>query len=495
MPKIKTVTAQVAVQAPGAARRATADDFGGGAGLIAAGEGLTQFADFLQEKQERNELSEVRKTLSSGRAQHTQYMIDSAQTMEEGGAGFTQDVTAQMKDWGERTRSNFKTEAAQRAFDEGFAAMNGDLTTRAVGVQAKAFAAKQVFDFNEGLNSDRHTVSLDPTQLEGTLKNRLAAIAVMNIGEDRKAELSTQAENDLTISAVRGNIRQDPEGTIALLESGHFKDTIDPDDVKTLLSEAKTRERANRADLNLAKLQKEEAIAAEQQTVMDGFLTSAYTDGLATAEVLDKGEVLNVTQREHFLRLAEARSKGEVDFNKTTPEVFLNLKDRIFLPDGDPRKLVDETEIVSEIGRRLSREDGDYLRNQIRGLRTPVDTAEAAEEKQFQGDVDRYLKGIRNTLEKTTFSKQDPIGAQSFYKHELEVRRHLDKIRAEGGDYRSFLDPTSKDYLGTAAIAAQRSPMDVALDRSRSFRNIPVSTRPQRIEGETFQEYRERTGQ
>lgn len=467
MPKIKTVTAQV--QSAGANRfqqRSRASDFGGGQGLQQAGQALGQFGDVLQQRAEQAELSGVSKALSTGRAQHTQFMIDSAQTMEAGGSGFTEDFTGTLNDWGTKTRENFKTPRAQQAWDEGFASMQGDLTTRAFGVQAKAYAAKQRTDFTAGLNDDGLTLQTDPTQFESVLKLRHEAVDALPLSADIKAELHTQADTELTVSAVRGEIRQNPERAQALLEAGRFNDTIDKDDVKSLMSEAKAAERANKVDAQLAKTRAEDAVKAERMVTMNGFLNRmapGAEEPLTNNDILASS--LTPAQKVTYQGLLKNSTKGTAI--TTDSEVFLDTFNRINLSDGDPRKITNEEDLNALVGKGLTMDNLNTLRTEIQGGRT----AEGKMTKELKDGLTRVAKSALTATD-PLLGLRDPKGDEQYQRYISwmlpEYLRQID----EGVSSQELLDPDSKHYLGKGIDQFKRSKEQMMRDLFNSGNSI-----------------------
>lgn len=445
MPKLKTVSAQAQVGGANPfQQRLRASDVGGGQGLIAAGKAVGQFGDFLQQRDENAEMSEVRKALSSGRAQHTQYMIDSAQTMEAGGAGFTDNMKTTMGDWVSATRGNFKTKRAQQAFDEGSVSMQNDLTTRAYGIQARSFATKTKVDFLTGWNDDRNTMVTDPSQSESILLNRHAAIDELPLSGDQRAALHEQIDTEGAISGVQGVMEKDPALVLQQLEDGVYDDTVDADNVRALKAQAKQGIRAEQADIELAKTRAKEARAAEVMTIKDDYLTrmqpgadNPVTNSEIIKSTLDPKD--KVAQMDLLAKMA-GPDRG------TDPTIFNETIARVYLPEGDPRRISNEDDLEELVNNGLSFTDFKSIRTELRDARTPEVMMETSLKKGLIATAKTSITGTDPLLR-----MKDPRGDANLQRYMSWMLPEYARLKAEG---MSTSELTSADGpLGVEAIA------------------------------------------
>jgi hypothetical protein len=221
-----------------------------GEGITKVAKEIEDYADIQIKREEDGELFEVKKYLAKGREQSTQNML-SAQ-MNEGGAGFSNDVTAQIDNWGEATALNFKTEIAQNAFSLGVTNLRSDLSIRSSAMQKKAYGEYQKQVIKENIDADTSTVRIDHTQLELVLAERIKQIEVMPIDQNLKNKMALSAKNRLGLAAIQGIISSNPEEGRRQLESGEWNKFVTGEQMGVLLKSADTGINKEKAEETIA---------------------------------------------------------------------------------------------------------------------------------------------------------------------------------------------------------------------------------------------------
>lgn len=281
MAKFTTFDAPIGAAGPAGGRAAAAADFGGSAaGFQIAGKALENFATDLQKREERADVTRIDSLQSTAMAELTGVISKFETAAELGAPGHVDQVTALVKQYYEDRADQATTEAGRLKLQKQQAAVLAHFTRQAIGFQAVSVGAKVKADFNEGLNNDLNTLLLSPDQatfdltLQGLLdkiNDPRGAIANGLEAVDRQA-LSLKATEALTKARVQGLIRIDPQAALDSLEAGDFNNTIDNDDVKPLMTEARVAIRAEEQDVAQVIKDAKDAEAKAQEAKTQEFM-------------------------------------------------------------------------------------------------------------------------------------------------------------------------------------------------------------------------------
>lgn len=129
---------------------------------------------------------------------------------------------------------------------------------------------------------------------------------------------------------------------------------------------------------------------------------------------------------------------------QTTNQLF----DRMYLPDGDPRKLTSEDAIIEAKRQgKLSRTDFDWLHRRFKEMRTP----EGASLTEYRADL---LKAVLPKIENSMALLADRGGPLEAYNYKRALDRKIDEYRKEGKNPFDLFDPSKPDYMGKPEVLA-----------------------------------------
>ena len=458
MPKLFSAAANVTGQIQ--SRAVTPNTFGGGAGLQEAGKQITSFADLMQKRIETDEISEVNKELSQKRVEWTQNLYDSAENMESGGAGFTENIVKNFENFS--FENPYKTQAAQRAWSEGLASMRSDLTVRSIGIESEARGKKAVADYSTTSQNNQSVVTQDPTQLDSVLKAQLAYIETLPLSAANKTNFTESAGTDLAEAAVRGMIRSNPDLAKQNLKDGVFSKFFDSDETKSLIGEANTAESAIRIQAERDKKTAEDSQVVAQKAAKRKWLLAVNSDNPPRLEeILDDPDVKNedvVFFMNYFDRV------NKVGAPTTLPGLVGRINERISLEPGDPNRIEDTDSIWAEVSAgNMTLSDANTLETRFEEENAERLAGEKERRKTTRAAVKTQITGANPLI-----GMKDPIGLRLYTAWQADASDYIDKVRAAnpGISIDEFYDPRSEFWVGQEALVKdyRRSPKQILAD-------------------------------
>ena len=274
-------------------RRLTATDLGGDQGLIAVGQGVTEFATQRLKTKEQEELTRLDNLQSSAMMAITKSAIDLETQAPLGADGHTDNVADAVKQFYDdpNNQATASFPAGKRKLAAQKAALGAHFAVRGINFEAKQQGLKASTELVNSVNADILTLRQTPDQAtfvllletQMTKLDDTNGLYAKRLGAAKLAELKLQVAQDLTAGRVQGIIADDPTHALELLKAGAFNDTIDPNDVKTLQGEAttaingiKAAAKADRAEQ--VRLEKEARIAAGNE-IFDMMVTGKDRNG------------------------------------------------------------------------------------------------------------------------------------------------------------------------------------------------------------------------
>jgi len=174
----------------------------------------------------------------------------------------------------------------------------------------------------------------------------------------------------------------------------------------------------------------------------------------------------------------------------------------IHRPDGDPRKMIDNTPIYQAYDRgTLSFQDLKNLTKEFDDQRTP-------EGQRLGQTKEKFIAAMAPQIDHSNpmMGRMDRSGKANVYAFEQMVNKKIEQYRKEGKDVYSLFDPNEPDYLGKPQRVQpfQKHLMESIEDISNQMNRAatkpeqpvaaPATPAPnkQRLPGETPQQYLDR---
>jgi len=460
MPRIREYTSQIRSPGPVESRRANTDDFGVGKAVAALGQGVSELGSTIRKREEQKELSSLNVKISESHAKLSQVWAERLATADPDDPELSENFMREYDDHMSEIESGINSAGAREYFNQSNAAMRMHFSERTFAGQADLAGVKAKQDHMSSLNNLSSSLISDPSSFE--LARGLHSAGVENLvkkgtlSRDVALQLKTQGEGELAKSALRGWIKMSPEYAEQQLDSGRWDAHFDGDTKAQMYGQVRIAKNGMEAEREHAQQLQRRAIEERQEVTKKAFLEKLTTGSLSPREILDSN--LDSTQQEHFIRMV--RTMGdENSVIRTDPHKFMNLWDRVHLPDNDPNKLRNEDELNGYLGRGLSLDGINQLRAEMQGKKTTQGGIEA-ELKKGMVEIARGSLTKSNALT----GLRDPAGDEQMQKFMSFFLSEYAAQREQGKTALQLLSPDSPDYLGKHIQRFTRSQQQILQD-------------------------------
>lgn len=251
MPKLDMITAPEVRGQLGVPRAdPRAGDLGPSiAGIAKAG---ARFADEQTDIEVRRQTREAKlwqlTSLSEDRSKWSARLKELQDGAEEGAPGFGDQVRKEFEEYQWKATSNAPPMVRQE-YEARLGAVGADVFERADIFQGVQKVAKQVRDYDRGLNTDANSLLDDPSQFDAVLSLRLNILGEMDIPADKKAQLTRAAENTLATASVSSMVLSNPKSAMESLKAGEWDRWLDADKKLALIKQADVSAKQNKAEV------------------------------------------------------------------------------------------------------------------------------------------------------------------------------------------------------------------------------------------------------
>lgn len=484
MPQIRPYESQVSPTGGMPSQSASPNDFGG-PGLTNLGQATLQGAHYagytqqvIQENATRAAVTDVHTMLAGAKAEYTKQALEFEakadpkdtnlwdQFYHGGDADAVKEGT--LKWYLDSYRDQITDGTARQAFDRGAADLTSQfgihfaqVQSRMAGVHAKNQAVKMIDSYQTAVQSD-------PSQYESVMAAAMKAIDdpasdYGRAGFEQRDKIKQMATNQIASSTVRGMIGDSPQHALHSLEKGEWDNKITGEQKIALLGAAETGVRAQevekrRAEAELLRQKKaaydatDQSLGAQHALNIGNPGSSKFPPVTATqvGKLMLNDELDGPTGRA-WLSILEVNAERGPRKVKSNPVVERDLFRRIYLPDGDPKKIIDTGPIYDKY-LKLQLDDTDMAR-----LRDELVKSRSPEGSQFGKEKADFLKGIEPSITHPgpmgMFA--DPTTPEKFYQYTRDLDATIARYHKEGKDPRTLFDPYSSDYFGKIAKSSK----------------------------------------
>jgi hypothetical protein len=169
-------------------------------------------------------------------------------------------------------------------------------------------------------------------------------------------------------------------------------------------------------------------------------------------------------------RLMTENAKGQGD-SRTYGPAFYDIFNRIHAPDGDPNKITDPSQVLSQVGSGLTMAGLSKVREEIASKGTPDGEAESAMRSTFFKNAHGQISGTDDGM-----GLKDPQGESQYLRFMAQAYPQIAALKAEGKTPAQIYSPDSPDYVGKAIPAFKRSLAQRTADMMSA--NGDVTTQP-----------------
>lgn len=484
-----------------------------------AGKGVMAVGDVMQQENERDDAANVHVMMAKARSDwttHLQQTASQAATSVEMVSGtvtvdgdkttnppqplvsvgnFADKYSGDLSTYLTNAKQNVKTGNGARLFDSMAANLSGELNEKAMGAQAHLTGLKAVADYNASLNSYRNTLLGDPSQFQSVLKEAAGGLGSwVDIPADQRIKLMEQTSEKLALSAIQGQVKQDPQVALKQLNDGQWDQYLSANGKYMAEHQADQGIRAQQTEQVRQAREQDAQEKRERMSTNNGFL-GKFVDGN-----LDMNSVLNSNlqpfgegSKETWLQMINKQNADGLKPVKTDPAWFRDTFDKIHRPVGDPDKITNEDTLNQAfVDGRVGQAQLQFLRGEVQNDRT--------DKGQLLGEVkSSFYKMASKQFDKSAIGVPDPVGAEQAYKFQMYVESLVADAREKKENEFDLFDPKSKNYAGKYISQFQRSTTEQAQSLGNGVVKDPgvQPTLPEddkRKPGETPAQWRMRTG-
>lgn len=459
-------------------RQTTADDFGAAEGraLTQLGQATQTAGNQLYKRAEQKEVSELNKKLSKVQADNAIALQDLIRNTEPGDEKAFEEFERQAEERVNKASEGLETISGRNYFEETSSKLTQNLRVSTARTKAELDGEKAVLDYTESVSNLTAGLISDPSSLETSITlheqgiDNLVAQGLLPAAQAGK--LKQSGRKDLIKSSIRGWNKLNPEHAKAKLASGEFDKYIGGDTKVQLFGEIDQSIRAREIEAERQKKREREILAQEQTATQNEFLRAMEEGKLTANDILNSNlDAFGSGSKEQFLRMMKTEASSTR--LKTNPGTFINLFDRINLPDGDPEKITSEAQLNDYLGNGLSITDLQKLREEVNGAKTEKGRIEIEQRKNLFNVAKSKLSKANPML-----GIVDPEGEEKVMLFQQFVYDEMERHKKEGKPLRDLFNPLSKDYLGNAIDSYKSSPQEIMKKLSQGM------TGPQPKEGE-----------
>lgn len=334
----------------------------------------------------------------------------------------------------------------------------------AKGVWAQNVASASGLPLDQSPNLD------DPATLQKLVKGiSIAEKSKGDAGIFTQAVISTGVGNALSGMKPRTAAKMDESQILARVNADYAGDPELRDKIHTNLMRQFSVQ-------NMALTAQAQAQKDGQEKAANGYVTRMMKGdtGPQIIEDIANDTNLDATAKAHLWSMAETHSKSDLNRDtKTYGPGFYTLFQQAHLPDGDPNRLTDQSQLYGHVGPNgdLTLSGFDRLTQELAGKRTVDGAAEGEMKKQFLANAKQQLSGQDPLLH-----IRDPKGEELYLKFMGQFFPAYDKAKAEGKSPAALLNPDSPDYLGKAIAGFRRAPAQFMKDLIEGGSDVSAQT-------------------
>lgn len=468
-------------------------DFGGSAGVM-MGEAERQAGAQIYDVAQQQEVSQVRAQLAQKRAQWTVELQNRANSPDGNSPDFADRFNADFDNDIARMGDHYYTPAGRRAFAEGTAELTSAMGERAGAFQAQAAGARATSDFKATVAANGTALVNDPSQLNSVMRDTINQFndpdgPFKNVPAEKRGELLEYAQREVSKAAAMGAIRIDPQQALDDMRDGKYSAHLKPEDLNALEGHALVGIRAQEMEQYRRDRLEEKAKAAASQAAENSIIKDVFSDNpKMTAQDIANNDAL-LPQAKLTMLAFQERSTRPDPLAQISHDTTMRMFDQITLPDGDPRKMVDNTQINKEfIAGHLKKDAYNWLSGLIAQAKTPEGDSLVKRQTEF-------MKNYGAQLDKSTMLNLDGEGKARLYNFSYYVNQQVEQAKKDGKNPHDLFDPSKPEFLGKPEIIQSfQAPLaQQAKNLSDKLRAATQKNVEPRKPGESVADYLKRT--
>lgn len=322
---------------------------------------------------------------------------------------------------------------AQDYFKRQAARLSKNISLQSSTAYAKLAGQKETVAFDQGFTDTQAAILGDPHSFIDGVKSFTDAIhtkvATGQIPQQNAETYVRQGAAELAKSAVQGWARQDPGMAYKMLNSGAFDKALSPDELKAQLGVVEQYQRAADVQKKVSSANEDDAQAAQLSAWKTQALTKATRGQLDPREIIEN-KLLDDDQKKTWINFAEAQADRQ---QSTKGSTYTSLYRRIHLPDNDPQKISDASQIVPYVGKGISAQAAGELESAMK--KTPEGERLLAARKRTLDQASKIINA------KTMTGQPDVDGPENLARFVKDMGHAEDEARKNGTPVMDVFDP------------------------------------------------------
>lgn len=495
MPKINNYQSRVENISNSGMRQAREEDFGDYRGLSQFASGVGAAVDTVQKSQDTYEVSDLTANLSDAHVRITARGQELSRTWDPSQGSMADKMSEIVEQELDGISEKASTPTARNFYTRQTAELKRHFLESSIYQQAQIVGSKAKDNYIKTLNNFTGALTQDPSSYDSMKELYSQSVSELvktgGLSTEEANQLNANGQKALAKSAIEGWIDKDVTFAEQQIKSGRWDEQLGGELKTQMLGEVQAKKRADQVELERIKKRDEEVLKQNQMVTQNNFLAKLASNELTTKEILKSNlDPFGSGSKEQFMKLVEANAKDAAG-GKTDPATFRNLFSRINLPDGDPKKIIDENDLNQYvIDKRLSYDDLNKLRSEMQGKKT----AAGKEESEL---TNRLFKIAESKLSKTNWlGMKDPDGDKNLLAWTNQFYADREQAKKEGIPFRELYNPNSKHFLGNSINNYAKTPEQIIQESmGQTTQGQPAALPPEKLRkpGESIQEWKART--
>lgn len=189
------------------------------------------------------------------------------------------------------------------------------------------------------------------------------------------------------------------------------------------------------------------------QTVENDLIKNGYTSldqALANPQNAQVWGLIAPTNKRWMLQLMDHNARAAAgEFTKSDPELFNSLRQRFYLPDGDPNRITSQAQLTPFFANGINAPDSERLRKELNEANTPEGNPFLKQTNTVKKTAEKMLIGSVSN------SNHPEYADEAAYRFGVDLDSKIKAARAAGKDPQDLFVPGTKDYvLDPSRVAA-----------------------------------------
>lgn len=451
-----------------------------GNAISRVGGAVEETSDIIYRKNAQAETTQAYSWASQKRAEYTNKIKAGIAdgTLDDKAAS---DLNQQFQNEVSQQADNYSTAAGKNYFTRQAARLGSTVVQRTAAGSAQVAGMNNDALLQQSHADNEQAISTDPSQLSDVLGKEYEFLdaQVQNGVLSKKDAL--QARQDTAVryarTAIQATAQMSPETAKAALDSGYFRQWLNPDQMKEAYGEVHTVQNESNAQYKFDQEKQKADDAAQQEKIKSGYMDQ-IDKGTANLQTLASSG-LDTKTRENLATYANQVAQRQMEVRGP---VITNYTKRLLLPSNDPNFIGSNDQLLQEVANgKINPAERAVLSKSL--ANTSENIANKASKSALMKVMNQQLNNAP-MFPGSTMTIKDPTGPYKVSQAITELHAKEEEFRAANKPLATLYDPNSPDYFGKQVSKFKTTGPDVAADQANHIRtqfNTPPKTQPAEV--------------